>query len=65
VDGMPAEFVLGRGGRPPPVEIIAAMPFTHSLLSSGKAYGYHAKAAPPTVTMPRLKVRWHGKTTFI
>lgn len=31
------------------------MPYTQSLLSSGLAFGYHAKAAPPTVTMPRLK----------
>lgn len=32
------------------------MPYTQSLLSNGLAIGYHAKAAPPTVTMPRLKV---------
>lgn len=34
-----------------------AMPYTQSLLANGMAIGYHAKAAPPTVTMPRLKVR--------
>lgn len=56
MDGMPAELLLGRGGRPPPAELVAAMPFTHNLLSTGKGLGYHAKAAPPTVTMPRLKV---------
>jgi hypothetical protein len=29
------------------------------LLTSGRALGFHAKAAPPTVTMPRLKVcKW-------
>lgn len=33
-----------------------AMPYTQSLLDKGMAIGYHAKAAPPTVTMPRLKV---------
>jgi ethanolaminephosphotransferase len=33
------------------------MPYTQSLLAGCKATGYHAKAAPPTVTMPRLKVR--------
>lgn len=32
------------------------MPYTQSLLANGDAIGYHAKAAPPTVTMPRLKV---------
>lgn len=43
------------------------MPYTQSLLAKGMAIGYHAKAAPPTVTMPRLKVtysihlaRWHS-----
>lgn len=56
MDGMPAEFVLGRGGHPSLPELVAAMPFTHSLISAGKGLGYHAKAAPPTVTMPRLKV---------
>lgn len=33
-----------------------AMPYTQSLLANGMAIGYHARAAPPTVTMPRLKV---------
>lgn len=65
MDGMPAEFVLGRGGRPPPAELVAAMPFTHSLLASGKGFGYHAKAAPPTVTMPRLKVNISTVTCII
>lgn len=33
------------------------MPYTQYLLSNDLAVGFHAKAAPPTVTMPRLKVR--------
>lgn len=33
-----------------------AMPYTRSLLANGMAVGYHAIAAAPTVTMPRLKV---------
>ncbi|XP_050371365.1 GPI ethanolamine phosphate transferase 2 isoform X2 [Argentina anserina] len=37
-----------------------AMPYTQSLLSNGMAIGYHAKAAPPTVTMPRLKAMVSG-----
>ncbi|XP_010254518.1 PREDICTED: GPI ethanolamine phosphate transferase 2 isoform X2 [Nelumbo nucifera] len=55
VDGLPAEFVLGKGDQPPTKVMLEAMPYTQSLLSSGMAVGYHAKAAPPTVTMPRLK----------
>ncbi|KAL5753336.1 hypothetical protein ACOSP7_023511 [Xanthoceras sorbifolium] len=55
IDGLPAEFVLGKDGKPPRKAFVEAMPYTQSLLASGKATGYHAKAAPPTVTMPRLK----------
>ncbi|XVF61528.1 hypothetical protein PTKIN_Ptkin08bG0136500 [Pterospermum kingtungense] len=36
------------------------MPYTQSLLANGLAIGYHAKAAPPTVTMPRLKAMVSG-----
>jgi ethanolaminephosphotransferase len=36
--------------------MMEAMPYTQSLLAGCRAVGYHAKAAPPTVTMPRLKV---------
>lgn len=56
VDGLPAEFLLGKDGEPPPKVFLEAMPYTQSLLASRLAIGYHAKAAPPTVTMPRLKV---------
>lgn len=57
IDGLPAEFVLGKDGNPPRKAFMEAMPYTQSLLANGMAIGYHAKAAPPTVTMPRLKVR--------
>ncbi|XP_058010343.1 GPI ethanolamine phosphate transferase 2 isoform X2 [Hevea brasiliensis] len=60
IDGLPAEFVLGKDGQPPRKDLMDAMPYTHSLLSSGMAIGYHAKAAPPTVTMPRLKAMVSG-----
>ncbi|XP_031498611.1 GPI ethanolamine phosphate transferase 2 isoform X2 [Nymphaea colorata] len=60
VDGLPAEFVLGRDGSPPAYSMIEAMPYTHYLLSNGIATGFHAKAAPPTVTMPRLKALVSG-----
>ncbi|KAL1183082.1 hypothetical protein V6Z11_A02G157400 [Gossypium hirsutum] len=60
VDGLPAEFVLGKDGKPPKKQFKEAMPYTQSLLASGSAIGYHAKAAPPTVTMPRLKAMVSG-----
>uniref|UniRef100_M1BBN3 Phosphatidylinositol glycan n=1 Tax=Solanum tuberosum TaxID=4113 RepID=M1BBN3_SOLTU len=60
IDGLPAEFVLGKDGEPPPKSFQEAMPYTQSLLSKGRAIGYHAKAAPPTVTMPRLKAMVSG-----
>lgn len=60
IDGLPAEFVLGKDGRPPSKELMEVMPYTQELLASGKAVGYHAKAAPPTVTMPRLKAMVSG-----
>ncbi|XP_047955777.1 GPI ethanolamine phosphate transferase 2 [Salvia hispanica] len=60
IDGLPAEFLLGKDGEPPPKVFIEAMPYTQSLLASGLAIGYHAKAAPPTVTMPRLKAMVSG-----
>ncbi|XP_076928974.1 GPI ethanolamine phosphate transferase 2 [Bidens hawaiensis] len=50
VSGVQAEFVLGNT---PPLK--DAMPYTQSLLASKMALAYHAKAAPPTVTLPRLK----------
>lgn len=60
IDGLPAEFVLGKDGEPPVKSFKEAMPYTQSLLSKGRAIGYHAKAAPPTVTMPRLKAMVSG-----
>ncbi|KAL4197269.1 hypothetical protein AMTRI_Chr04g250260 [Amborella trichopoda] len=60
VDGLPAEFVLGKDGSHPSEALMNAMPYTQSLLLNGKAVGYHARAAPPTVTMPRLKAMISG-----
>uniref|UniRef100_A0A5B7BMG7 Putative Alkaline-phosphatase-like family protein n=1 Tax=Davidia involucrata TaxID=16924 RepID=A0A5B7BMG7_DAVIN len=60
IDGLPAEFVLGKDGQPPSRALMEAMPYTQSLLANGMAIGYHAKAAPPTVTMPRLKAMLSG-----
>ncbi|MQL71450.1 hypothetical protein Taro_003782 [Colocasia esculenta] len=55
VDGLPAEFILGKVDIPSSKIMTDAMPYTHTLLSSGRALAYHAIAAAPTVTMPRLK----------
>ncbi|KAL8532413.1 hypothetical protein ACS0TY_008856 [Phlomoides rotata] len=60
IDGLPAEFLLGKNGKPPPKLFMEAMPYTQSLLAKGLAIGYHAKATPPTVTMPRLKAMVSG-----
>ncbi|XP_011097481.1 GPI ethanolamine phosphate transferase 2 isoform X3 [Sesamum indicum] len=60
IDGLPAEFVIGKDGKPPPEVLKKAMPYTQSILAKGLAVGYHAKAAPPTVTMPRLKAMVSG-----
>ncbi|KAL1206805.1 hypothetical protein V5N11_009204 [Cardamine amara subsp. amara] len=60
IDGLPAEFVLGKDGQPPWKVWKESMPYTQSLLANGDAIGYHAKAAPPTVTMPRLKAMVSG-----
>ncbi|KAL5982386.1 hypothetical protein ACLOJK_016457 [Asimina triloba] len=60
IDGLPAEFVLGKGDQSPNKALMDAMPYTQSLLSDGRAVGYHARAAPPTVTMPRLKAMVSG-----
>ncbi|XP_039157655.1 GPI ethanolamine phosphate transferase 2 isoform X2 [Eucalyptus grandis] len=60
VDGLPAEFVLRRDDKPPRDAFVEAMPYTQSLLANGFAVGYHAKVAPPTVTMPCLKAMVSG-----
>ncbi|GAU23333.1 hypothetical protein TSUD_237870, partial [Trifolium subterraneum] len=60
IDGLPAEFVLGKKGQPPSKAFMEAMPYTQSLLANGMAVGYHAVAAAPTVTMPRLKAMVSG-----
>ncbi|KAM1091589.1 hypothetical protein FF1_019057 [Malus domestica] len=60
IDGLPAELVLGKDGKPPSKALMEAMPYTRSLLANGMAIGFHAKAAPPTVTMPRLKAMVSG-----
>ncbi|KAJ4813488.1 GPI ethanolamine phosphate transferase 2 [Rhynchospora pubera] len=60
IDGLPAEFILGKGRKPPAKTMAEAMPYTQYLLANELAVGFHAKAAPPTVTMPRLKAMMSG-----
>ncbi|CAM8893998.1 unnamed protein product [Rhodiola kirilowii] len=60
IDGLPAEFVLGKNGQSPPRGLVDAMPYTQSILRRDGSIGYHAVAAPPTVTMPRLKALASG-----
>ncbi|KAJ3676959.1 hypothetical protein LUZ60_002683 [Juncus effusus] len=60
IDGLPAEFILGKDNKPPTKTMIESMSYTQYLLSNCEAIGFHAKAAPPTVTMPRLKAMVSG-----
>ncbi|KAK9483470.1 alkaline-phosphatase-like protein [Lipomyces starkeyi] len=46
VDALRSDFVFSNE---------SAMSFTHSLISSGNALPFTARAAPPTVTLPRIK----------
>ncbi|KAK4411726.1 GPI ethanolamine phosphate transferase 2 [Sesamum angolense] len=39
IDGLPAEFVIGKDGKPPPEVLKKAMPYTQSLLAKGLAIG--------------------------
>lgn len=49
IDALREDFVFGPSG-------MRFMPYTNQLLSKGASYGFTAKARPPTVTMPRIKV---------
>ncbi|KAL8011661.1 putative Type I phosphodiesterase/nucleotide pyrophosphatase/phosphate transferase [Plasmopara halstedii] len=70
IDALRADMVLcstamrgdeyGQRGRSKG-ELNVNMPFTSSLVTSGRALGYVAHASVPTVTMPRLKALVTGK----
>lgn len=53
VDALREDFVFGPSGR-------VFMPYTRHLVERGSAHSFVAKARPPTVTMPRIKVRGHS-----
>lgn len=57
VDALREDFIFGPNGR-------TYMPYTRHVVERGSSYSFVAKARPPTVTMPRIKVRW-GIMTFI
>lgn len=57
VDALREDFVFGASGR-------TYMPYTRHLVERGSSYSYVAKARPPTVTMPRIKVRSHSQASF-
>ncbi len=50
VDALREDFVFGPNGR-------TYMPYTRHLVERGSSLSFVAKARPPTVTMPRIKVR--------
>uniref|UniRef100_A0A672ZVW2 Phosphatidylinositol glycan anchor biosynthesis class G n=1 Tax=Sphaeramia orbicularis TaxID=375764 RepID=A0A672ZVW2_9TELE len=50
VDALREDFVFGPSGR-------IFMPYTRHVVERGSSHSFVAKARPPTVTMPRIKVR--------
>lgn len=50
VDALREDFVFGPAGG-------SHMPYTRYLVEKGSSHSFVAKARPPTVTMPRIKVR--------
>lgn len=58
VDALREDFVFGPSGR-------MYMPYTRHLVERGSSNSYVAKARPPTVTMPRIKVRSHSQALFV
>uniref|UniRef100_A0A3B3YN03 Phosphatidylinositol glycan anchor biosynthesis class G n=1 Tax=Poecilia mexicana TaxID=48701 RepID=A0A3B3YN03_9TELE len=50
VDALREDFVFGPSGG-------SHMPYTRYLVEKGSSHSFVAKARPPTVTMPRIKVR--------
>lgn len=57
VDALREDFVFGPNGR-------MFMPYTRHVIERGSSLSYVAKARPPTVTMPRIKVRAQEETTI-
>lgn len=50
VDALREDFVFGPSGR-------MYMPYTRHVVEKGSSLSFVAKARPPTVTMPRIKVK--------
>jgi ethanolaminephosphotransferase len=51
IDALRADFVLPGG-----TSSLAQMEFVKNLIHKNETYSYMARAHPPTVTMPRIKV---------
>lgn len=51
VDALREDFIFGPNGG-------TFMPYTRHVVEKGSSYSFVAKARPPTVTMPRIKVSW-------
>lgn len=49
IDGLREDFIFGPKG-------VNHMKFTRNLIDRGQARSFVARAQPPTVTMPRIKV---------
>ncbi len=54
IDALRADFVLPLEGAQ---HDLPRMSFTEKLIKDGKTLSFRAKANPPTVTLPRIKVR--------
>lgn len=50
IDALRDDFVFGSKGK-------QFMPYTTQVVEKGTSYSFIAEAKPPTVTMPRIKVR--------
>uniref|UniRef100_A0A3Q3H282 GPI ethanolamine phosphate transferase 2-like n=1 Tax=Labrus bergylta TaxID=56723 RepID=A0A3Q3H282_9LABR len=57
IDALREDFVFGPDGR-------RYMPYTRHMVERGSSLSFVAKARPPTVTMPRIKVSCHCNTQY-
>lgn len=62
IDALGSEFIptIKNHARPASEQATYSMPFIEQSLQQNKALGYQAKAASPTVTMPRIKALVSG-----
>lgn len=58
IDALREDFVFGSDGR-------RFMPYTRNVVERGSSHSFIAKARPPTVTMPRIKVNYTQLKSFL